>query len=297
MKRVLSFGAGVQSTTLLLMACRGVLPKFDYVVFADTGWEPEAVYSHLEWCKGEAAKAGMTIHVVSNGNIFTDAMNSQIRGTLADGKRWVSMPYHLLSPTGSAGMIRRQCTKEYKVQPIEEFCRRNVMGLQPRQRAPKEPVILKFMGISLDEAGRMKPSYDRWQTFVYPFCQSATHHPEINPLGTEWNELGRYYTRADCKVWLAENYPSVVVPRSACLGCPFHSDAEWREIKSRPEEWGTVVQLDRYIREAEPEQRGMMRNQPYLHRSRVDIDKVDFSRGEDAGQLNWLNECEGMCGV
>lgn len=54
---VLSLGAGVQSTTLLLMACHG---EFDEqpveAIFADTGWEPAAVYRHLDWlasvCEG-----------------------------------------------------------------------------------------------------------------------------------------------------------------------------------------------------------------------------------------------------
>ena len=45
---VLSFGAGVQSTTLLMMSLAGELPPLDAVVFADTGWEPRAVYAHLE---------------------------------------------------------------------------------------------------------------------------------------------------------------------------------------------------------------------------------------------------------
>ncbi len=61
---VLSLGAGVQSTCVLLMSCRGVLPKLDCAVFADTGWEPKAVYDHLEWLKGEAERAGIPVHVV-----------------------------------------------------------------------------------------------------------------------------------------------------------------------------------------------------------------------------------------
>ena len=42
----LSLGAGVQSTTVLLLALDGTLPPFDAVVFADTGDEPAAVYEH-----------------------------------------------------------------------------------------------------------------------------------------------------------------------------------------------------------------------------------------------------------
>ena len=46
--RVLSLGAGVQSTAVLLMMIEGQLPKADAVIFADTGWEPIAVYDHLK---------------------------------------------------------------------------------------------------------------------------------------------------------------------------------------------------------------------------------------------------------
>jgi hypothetical protein len=48
--RVLSLGADVQSTTLALMAGRGIIsPMPDCGIFADTGWEPTAVYDHLAW--------------------------------------------------------------------------------------------------------------------------------------------------------------------------------------------------------------------------------------------------------
>jgi len=40
----LSLGAGIQSSTVLLLACEGVIPRFDVALFADTGWEPRAVY-------------------------------------------------------------------------------------------------------------------------------------------------------------------------------------------------------------------------------------------------------------
>jgi hypothetical protein len=62
--RVLSLGAGVQSSVLLLMSCRGVLPRLDHAVFADTGWEPAGVYAHLDWLRGEAEAAGIPLHVV-----------------------------------------------------------------------------------------------------------------------------------------------------------------------------------------------------------------------------------------
>jgi hypothetical protein len=40
--RVLPLGAGVQSTTLTLMACDGALPGLNAAIFTDTGWEPKS---------------------------------------------------------------------------------------------------------------------------------------------------------------------------------------------------------------------------------------------------------------
>lgn len=78
--KVLSLGAGVQSTTVLLMSCLGELPKLDCAIFADTGWEPRAVYEHLAaWLKGYAAEHGIPVHQVSAGNIRADAMRAYMR--------------------------------------------------------------------------------------------------------------------------------------------------------------------------------------------------------------------------
>ena len=48
---VISLGAGVQSSTMALMAANGELPKPDCAIFADTGNEPKAVYTYLDFLK------------------------------------------------------------------------------------------------------------------------------------------------------------------------------------------------------------------------------------------------------
>ena len=49
---VISLGAGVQSTTMALMAAHGEIePMPDAAIFADTGAEPQAVYEHLDWLR------------------------------------------------------------------------------------------------------------------------------------------------------------------------------------------------------------------------------------------------------
>jgi 3'-phosphoadenosine 5'-phosphosulfate sulfotransferase (PAPS reductase)/FAD synthetase len=101
--RVLSLGAGVQSTTLLALSADGSLPKIDYAIFADTGWEPRAVYEHLDRVEREiAAPAGIPILRVATGNIRRDALDPE--------HRFASMPLHVLNQDGRPGMMRRQCT-------------------------------------------------------------------------------------------------------------------------------------------------------------------------------------------
>ena len=294
--RVLSLGAGVQSTTLALMAAHGeVGPMLDCAIFSDTGWEPKAVYEHLAWLMSPNVLP-FPIHIVSGGNIRDDLIAG------AQGARWASIPAFTrnVTPAGTAmpvfdegddgeqvvigerilptdrvdiGMIRRQCTKDYKIVPIRRKVR-ELVGLAGR-RSPNTPIVEQWIGISLDEAIRMKPSFEDWQVNRWPLIEQRL-------------------SRQDCLRWLARHdYP--IPPKSACIGCPFHSDSHWRRMRDGdPEAWADAVSVDRVIRSGF---RGL-RGQVFLHRSAVPLDQADLSNASDRGQLDlWPNECEGMCGV
>lgn len=170
-------------------------------------------------------------------------------------------------------MIRRQCTTTTKIEPIRRKVR-ELAGLT-RKRSPKHPVVEQWLGISLDEVIRMKPSREAWQLNRFPLIE-------------------RRMTRRDCLEWLKRHgYPTP--PKSACLGCPFHSNAMWRSIRDDdPAAWADTVAVDHAIRTG---LRGI-RGQVFLHRSAVPLDEVDLSTASDHGQLDlWPNECEGICGV
>lgn len=266
MLSIISLGAGVQSTTMALMAAHGeITPMPDCAIFADTGWEPAAVYNHLRWIMSGNVLP-FPVHIVSAGNIRENIVNG------ANGNRWASIPAFADSPEGP-GPIRRQCTKDYKVTPIRRKVR-ELLGIVGK-RSPKDPVVTQWIGISLDEAIRMKPSGEEWQRNRWPLIEHSM-------------------TRRDCLRWLERNgYPEP--PKSACIGCPFHSDRKWRDMRDNdPASWSDAVEIDALIR------MGMrnMKNALYLHRSLKPLDEVDLSTLEDHGQLNlFLNECEGMCGV
>ena len=58
-------------------------------------------------------------------------------------------------------MDRRQCTEHYKIRPIQRKIR-ELLGLTKGQRVPSGTAVELWLGISTDEAIRMKPSRDRW---------------------------------------------------------------------------------------------------------------------------------------
>lgn len=250
--RILSLGAGVQSSTILLMACKGLLPKPDAAIFADTGWETNATYQHLEWLKIEASKCGIPIEVVQKMDVR---------------ELWYSQKYpsnpHILMPiyvvnNKKRGMARRLCTGELKIIPIRQAIRK-ALGLRPRQWAPKD-CVETWIGISTDEIQRVwskKQESDRMQDIRFPLI-----------------ELGM--SRNHCIQWLWENY-HIIVPKSACIGCPFHTQSDWRDLSA--DELRDACGYDRQIR-------GMVGGgrQAYLHRSCVPLNEVDFRTPEERGQ-------------
>src|SRR6056300_399255 len=71
---ILSLGAGVQSSTMALMAEEGAFGKKpDAAIFADTGWEPKPVIEHLNWLKKQLS---YPVYVCSKGNIREDIQNA-----------------------------------------------------------------------------------------------------------------------------------------------------------------------------------------------------------------------------
>src|SRR4051794_31232239 len=108
--RFLSLDAGVQSSTLLLLAAHRRIRGFDAAIFADTGWEPLAVYRHLQRLPRTAERAGIPIVRARQGHIPRDAPNPP--------PRFAAMPLYTLGPVGQRGMARRQCTSQYKLKPI-----------------------------------------------------------------------------------------------------------------------------------------------------------------------------------
>ena len=254
---MISLGAGVQSTVLALMADTGELgPKPDFCVFADTGWEPAAIYEHLDWLEGELS---IPVHRVRAGNIRTSRGAEQ-------------MPLFVNGEKGLA-TTGRKCTIDYKIVPIHRKVR-ELIGVKPVGRLKNGVWVDVLMGISFDEIQRMKPSPLKWQHKSYPL-------------------VDRRITRQDCLDYFADRHPGRTLHRSACIGCPYHSDDEWYRMKTTdPTSWADAVDFDRWLRSGNPSFR--YDNPVYLHRSLVPLSEIDFTK--TALDFSFDAECEGMCG-
>lgn len=271
--RSLSLGAGVQSTVLALMAERGEhgLQKPDVAIFADTGWEPPSVYEHLDWLQKQLSYPVIRL---SAGNI----RDNILAGTSPDGNGYLGIPAFLRDKDGAPGKASRQCTTKYKIKPINRYLRKR-LGAQPGRRAPKDARAEIWIGLSIDEVYRIKPSREEWADNRFPLIEL---------------EL----SRGQLQKWFADNYPGRYLPRSACIGCPYRDNSQWKWLKVHdPDSFDDAVFVDRALREIPLVKNAISRQgQAFLHRSRIPLAQVDLDDVQDYDEM-MLEECEGVCGV
>ena len=261
----LSLGAGVQSTALLILSAQGKCQRADVAIFADTGDEPSWVYRHVEWLK---AWSSIPIEVVQQGHLSVDVL-ARHKGQRT---RFAAIPAWTSGEDGRAAPLRRQCTREYKIQPIERKVR-SLLGLKKGERAKGRVHVTALIGISLDEATRMSPSRTPWITNAYPLV-----------------DLG--LRRLDCLRVIRE--AGVPTPRkSSCVFCPYHGDEYWRTLKRDfPKEFERAAEFDDGIRDMSKSQ---VRGKVFLHRSLRPLRIIDFDAQGRLFADGYENECEGGC--
>ena len=268
---LISLGAGVQSSCLAIGMDRGIFPTangkgVDGAIFADTGAESRATYAYLDWLE---IVLSFPVYRVKEKEGLTKALENSV--TMGD--RVATIPFF----TEGDGLVMRQCSLEYKIKPIQAKIR-ELLGLKKGQRVPKGVHVHQYIGISLDEIQRMKPSQLKW----------STHH---------WPLIDARMKRYECLNWM-DKHDLPEPPRSACVYCPYHSDHEWRLLRDKdPEGWNEAVRVDAMVRDKLPG----MKKSVYIHRSLEPLDQVDLSTEEDRGQSTffeaWNADCQGICGV
>ena len=246
--KIISLGWGVQSFTLAAMAALGETEPVDAAIHADTAHEASGTYEFAQqWAPWLEERGVKVVTVQAPDAEPINRFGGCMVPAFIDGH----------------GVFSRQCTDNWKRKPIRRWLQANRSGQS----------VEMWLGISLDEVPRMKPSD----------VQYITHR---------WPLIDRRMTRNDCVRWL-ERHGLPVPPKSACTFCPYHSKAAWHDMRAEGgPNWQEAIQVDEAIRKARP---------PYdlfVHPSRQPLALVDLSTPEDNGQMVlWDAECSGICGV
>lgn len=287
--KVLSLGAGVQSSALLFMyqdlaflrrlARDSIIGKIvpndlpitkedftqpDAAVFSDTGSEPKEVYDWLNFLT-EKSKIPIFIAKKEGSTLFKEP----------DEHKFSTVPlFYINKETGKKGIGRRFCTKLYKIEPVDTFIKRKILKMKKYERMKDKKVVIS-MGISYDELGRMREPQEKWKTHVYPLVEYGIK-------------------RKDCQAYLVEKLGKMP-PRSACTFCPYKTDQEFKELKEKnPKDFQNAVEFDNKIRHLKP---GIIQ---YVHRSLKPLSEIDFDKVKQYDKqqsFTFSSECEGMCGV
>jgi hypothetical protein len=224
-----------------------------------------AVYRWLDYLR--RVSEGVPIVDTSTGDLYLDL----VAAAAGESPRVSNPPVFTVDPaTGERGMALRKCSRDYKVRAVERELR--ALGYGPRRP------VQQWIGISWDESERVKVPADlpKWIELRWPLVEERI-------------------TRRECIEWLREQgHPDP--PKSACVFCPYHSDAYWRQMRAeRPDEWKMELEVDGLVRSLPG-----LRGEGFLHAQRVPLVDAVLSP-EDIGQLPMFDaddgaaECGGGC--
>jgi hypothetical protein len=244
--------------------------RADYAIFADPGAESIQTYRYLVYLQAwQKANNGIKIIIEKSKNIYDDIM------TKANTKQhFASIPAYTLNEDGTKGMLRRQCTYEYKIIQVNKAIRK-IYGLLPRARTPKTEI---WIGITIDEVQRAKDNVNNWATNIYPF------------LNYPYDFFEKTWNRFDCISFFIKHNLEIP-PKSSCIFCPYQSPDRWKKVMENETEKQQVINIDKAIRNMS--MKGM-RNPIFLTKHCLPIDEVNFKNIPDD---LFLNECEGHCGL
>lgn len=231
---VISWGGGTQSTALMLMALNGEynIKKPDYIILSDTGDENEMVYSQIfKVSKYVKDTYGVDIIITKKNKIKLDLPSMEtliVKGGLGEKKQFKTSPYAdlyqeqvlfykgiidqanlvpswVINKDGNIGkMMGRQCTVEYKItQIIREIRERE--GLKRFNH--KQHKINMYIGFSVDEMYRLKPSITPYINNVYPLYEAGLS--KIDCIAYVERELGFKPKSSVCNMCYANRFDTI----------------------------------------------------------------------------------------
>jgi 3'-phosphoadenosine 5'-phosphosulfate sulfotransferase (PAPS reductase)/FAD synthetase len=205
--RTISYGGGVQSTALLVLATQGKLEpimggSITAALFSNTGDDSEHPAT-LEYVRNIAipwaAERGLTVHELHRRTKDGQIETLYGRATHPD-KRSLPIPVRL----SNGAPASRHCTVDFKVKVLQKW-------IKQAGATADNPAIVA-VGISTDEIQRANNKSDAaFERRVFPLLQ----------LGL---------SRADC-AQLIQDSGLPIPPKSSCYFCPWHSRLVWAEMR------------------------------------------------------------------
>lgn len=271
--RVLSFGGGTQSSHLLESHFRGEI-DYDYIIFSDTGAEPQFIHDQVAWWQERQKEVGNTTPflITTHNSMHRGLEEMLMRYIFTDYQRF-QMPLYFNKITDDGeiikgGLMPRQCTGDFKIVPVQQAVRNQIkaeLGLRQRQPMPKNIAIIMDIGFSFDEINRVGGYVSHQSKYIY------LAYPLI--------EDG--LTTKDSIQFLVDNkFPS---KRSRCYFCPFNCSGDrardigmdWKEIVDHePISFLKACYFDIALREIQATGRKNMKSIPYFHFSRRPLHEV-----------------------
>lgn len=234
-----SFGGGTQSVAIAVLVHQGKLPQPDRIVMADTGREATETWEYLsEVVEPFLNEIGLEVEVVTQEYATV--------GLWRDDKTLLPM----YTPNG--GRFPSYCSNEWKQRPIRRWL---------KERGYK--AVRLWLGISVDEVHRAKPSGVQW-------------------VQNEWPLLDLRLRRDECRALVeAAGLPSP--PRSSCWMCPHRSEAQWKRLRDEyPEDWEAALAIEAELQAGKDPD-------VFLHGSRKNLNEVDLN--DD--QQDLFGDCDG----
>ena len=211
--RAISYGGGVQSTALVVLAAQ---KQIDYplALFCNVGEEsenPETLLYVNEYVIPWAADRGVEIRELRR--VRRSGEPETLMQRIYQSQRSVPIPMRMQN--GAPG--NRQCTGDFKIAVIaKEIKRLGATKIDPAHVA---------LGISVDEYQRMRTSSVAYEVLDYPLIDLRLD-------------------RADCqRIIVDAGLPAA--PKSACWFCPFQSLSSWkRMLINDPDRFAAAVALE-----------------------------------------------------
>lgn len=271
--KILSCGAGMQSTALALMSCEKKkygddiypeVPIYDAILFCDLGEEPSWVYDQVYFIQCACEDVGITFYVLES-NLHAHYVENFGKA------RVVSIPFWTIDESGKKGKMMRNCTLDYKINVMQKFIRSNLLGYKKGQRTRNEDLKAHEMhlGFSVEEKHRCKDNPHKMFVNKFPLCD----------MNLERKDNYAYIK----DVWGLET------KASACTFCPFHRNYFFKHLKANyQEEYRKLMEFDDLLEIGQPNTK--IRSKLYISRSRKRIKDLNEDDFNDKETFNYKGE-------